>query len=280
MTISGDAVLAGGVAILALFTLPLIVRPFLDLSSGEASGLRSIAAAAAVLGCLGMFGLVWAPRIEGLGWIVVRFALILLKLALVLIVIFTWQAFRPKQPAGRLISAALIPLLAISLALDLEGLGTAAHVDSSSFAFRFGQAVTSLPFFWLGYEAWSHWRRGRSAPWEIAARAGASSRLGAWALAATAFALQGVLALACSLLRDDDFSSALQMLRGLLYVAAAGCIWVAFYQPRVAGQARRAGPPPRTGVLRDAASAGSPDAASLPLAGRLRDERARPTRKA
>ncbi len=231
-----DEILAGGVAILAIFALPLIVRCFWEMGRGDGNGLRTVAAAAVVFGCMGVCGLVWAPRIDGMGWIVLRFGLILLKLALVLVVIFTWQGFRTDRRIGMVMATILIPLVVASLVFDFQSAGTVAQIDSSSFAFRFGQAVTALPFLWLGIESALKWRHGEWDLWEAVSRDAGRSRLGAWAVASGAFAAECLLAFGFSFVDPGPWATLIQTARGVLYVVAAGCIWVAFYRPREQGR--------------------------------------------
>jgi hypothetical protein len=234
MGFGGESALAAGVGLLALVSLPLIANAFLDVLRWESEPIRAVGAAAIVMGCLGMCGLVWGPMLGRSGWLVALFALVLLKIGLGLATVFTWRAFRPQSVAAMSATGALLALLMASLFLDLQTIRTDASYPEGTLGFRVGQLVTSLPFLWLGLES-SRVRRASQrgdAPPAVAWLP--SPRFGAWSLASAAFFAECQLALVGSLVIDPRWRDGINGARGLLYAAAAVCVYVAFYAPALA----------------------------------------------
>jgi hypothetical protein len=231
MELGGDTVLAAGVALLAIVSLPVLVHAATDLIRWESEPVRAVGAAAIVMGSLAMCGLVWGPLLGRTGWLVSLLALVLLKIGLGLVVVFTWRAFRPGNGAATGAMSLLLALLTASLYLDLQTveIGTGYPVDS--LGFRFGQVVTSLPFLWLGIEAALAHRatqRGESSPARDCMPGGS---FGMWSMIGLVFFAQCYVALLQTIVTGPRGESAVHALRGLLYAVAAGCIYLALYAP-------------------------------------------------
>lgn len=231
MELNGDGLLAAGVALLALVTLPLLARAFWDIVHWESEPHHALGATAAMMGCLGVCGLVWAGQLDDATWLVMLFALVLLKLGLGLGVLFAWRTFRPQGITAASLAIALLALLTLSFALDFLTLRTDGSYPERSLGFILGQAVTGLPFLWIGVESGLAWRgRRRNAPGAIRHRFRGGQLL-ALSLASVAFFSECQLALAGALTASAAWQTALAAARGALYAIVAVCMIVAFYLP-------------------------------------------------
>jgi len=234
MNLSGEMLMAAGVGLLAIVALPLLAHAFTDLVSWEKEPVRAIGAAAVVMGCLGMCGLIWGPLLGEGGWLVSLLGLVLLKIGLGVAVVFVWRAFRPHDIAAKATTAILMGLLVLSLYLDLQTIHTDASYPVRTLGFRLGQVVTSLPFLWLGIESARAGRAVRRGEPTTASAYFPGGHFRAWSIASAVFFLECCTALAASMLEGPQWRSAIDGLRGLLYGAAAICVYRAFYAPILA----------------------------------------------
>jgi hypothetical protein len=161
-------------------------------------------------------------------------AVVVLKIGIGLVVVFTWRAFRPGSVAAAAATTALLALLLASLYLDLQTVHMDVRYPVDSLGFRVGQVVTSLPFLWLGIEATQAWRAAQRGEPSLARNCMPDGHFGVWSAVSLILFLECYAALLQTVVTGPRGLSAVHALRGVLYAVAAGCIYVAMYAPALA----------------------------------------------
>lgn len=193
-------------------------------------GLHSVALAAICVGGVGLLLMPAAQAAGSMGLMVAAEAAV--RIGMLLLCVFVVGTFR-RTPIAYAGAGACALFLIGAIVWDLGAQGSVATYDYAKPSSHANQASIAIPFLWATFESGIHWRRGRRRLALGLADPAVVRSYGIWTAITACFV--GICALAiaagvASAAGAEGAASVAQGLRGLLYLAVTGGVWMGLFQ--------------------------------------------------